>query len=98
MVLLRELVGIQLRSTRLAQGRTLRDVSASANVALGYLSELERGHKEASSELLAAICVALAVPLSEVIQRASEAAYREESQSVVRTLPLAVNDSGAAAA
>ena len=98
MVLLRELVGIQLRSTRLAQGRTLRDVSASANVALGYLSELERGHKEASSELLAAICVALAVPLSEVIQRASEAAYREESHSVVRTLPLAVNDSGAAAA
>ena len=56
MVLLRQLLGDVLRRLRLRQGRTLREVSASARVSLGYLSEVERGQKEASSELLAAIC------------------------------------------
>src|SRR5690242_4410165 len=59
MVLLRQLLGDVLRRLRLRQGRTLREVSASARVSLGYLSEVERGQKEASSELLAAICGAL---------------------------------------
>ena len=59
MQLIRELVGAQLRATRKAQGWTLRDLSANANVALGHLSEVERGRKEASSELLSAICDAL---------------------------------------
>jgi transcriptional regulator with XRE-family HTH domain len=54
------------------QGRTLRDVSTSARVSLGYLSEVERGQKEASSELLAAICGALEVPLSEVMRSVSD--------------------------
>jgi transcriptional regulator with XRE-family HTH domain len=54
------------------QGRTLRDVSSSARVSLGYLSEVERGQKEASSELLAAICGALEVPLSEVMRSVSD--------------------------
>ncbi|WP_069160231.1 helix-turn-helix domain-containing protein [Nocardia altamirensis] len=67
MTLLREAIGDSLRRARLAQNRTLREVSTSARVSLGYLSEVERGRKEASSELLAAICAALDVPLSRVL-------------------------------
>ncbi len=67
MTLLREAIGDSLRRARLAQHRTLREVSGSARVSLGYLSEVERGRKEASSELLAAICSALDVPLSRVL-------------------------------
>jgi transcriptional regulator with XRE-family HTH domain len=67
MTLLREAIGDSLRRARLAQSRTLREVSTSARVSLGYLSEIERGRKEASSELLAAICAALDVPLSRVL-------------------------------
>ena len=66
-VLLREVIGDVLRRTRTSQGRTLREVSSSARVSLGYLSEVERGRKEASSELLSAICTALDVPLSRVL-------------------------------
>ena len=67
MILVREALGSELRRRRLAQGRTLRDVSAHAKVSLGYLSEVERGEKEASSELLFAICAALGVPLSDLL-------------------------------
>ncbi|GGK41803.1 helix-turn-helix domain-containing protein [Nocardia camponoti] len=67
MTLLREAIGDSLRRARLAQHRTLREVSTSARVSLGYLSEVERGRKEASSELLAAICEALDLPLSRVL-------------------------------
>ena len=66
-VLLREVIGDVLRRARTSQGRTLREVSDSARVSLGYLSEVERGRKEASSELLGAICTALDVPLSRVL-------------------------------
>ena len=59
MTLLRTQLGNSLRSHRLRQRRTLRDVSGAARVSLGYLSEVERGQKEASSELLASICDAL---------------------------------------
>ena len=72
MVLLRQLLGDVLRRLRLRQGRTLREVSASARVSLGYLSEVERGQKEASSELLAAICGALNTPLSQVFREGSD--------------------------
>jgi transcriptional regulator with XRE-family HTH domain len=72
MVLLRQLLGDVLRRLRLRQGRTLREVSASARVSLGYLSEVERGQKEASSELLAAICGALDTPLSQVFREVSD--------------------------
>ena len=72
MVLLRRLVGDVLRRHRLRQSRTLRDVSAAARVSLGYLSEIERGRKEASSELLASICVALGVSLAEVLREVSD--------------------------
>lgn len=72
MVLLRHLLGDALRRLRLRQGRTLREVSAAARVSLGYLSEVERGQKEASSELLAAICTALETPLSQVLREVSD--------------------------
>lgn len=76
MVVLRQVVGDELRRRRINQGRTLRDVSTSARVSLGYLSEVERGQKEASSELLAAICGALEVPLSEVMRSVSDGVAR----------------------
>ena len=79
MVLVRGLLGDVLRRKRLRQGRTLREVSAYARVSLGYLSEVERGQKEASSELLAAICTALDVPLSMVFAEVSEDLAREEA-------------------
>lgn len=67
MVLLRREMGDVLREERQHQGRTLREVSASASVSLGYLSEVERGEKEASSELLASICKALDLPMSQML-------------------------------
>ncbi|MEV6595328.1 helix-turn-helix transcriptional regulator [Actinoplanes sp. NPDC051346] len=71
MVLLRRVIGDALRARRQGQHRTLREVSTAANVSLGYLSEIERGQKEASSELLAAICEALGARLSEVLGEVS---------------------------
>ena len=84
-VLVRELLGASLREERVTQGRTLREVSKAARVSLGYLSEVERGQKEASSELLASICSALDLPLSIVLNVVSEkmAAYEK-----VTALPM----------
>ena len=81
MVLLRHLLGDALRRLRLRQGRTLREVSASARVSLGYLSEVERGRKEASSELLASICGALGAPLSQLLREVSDNFALAELQS-----------------
>ncbi|MGV9762294.1 helix-turn-helix domain-containing protein [Micromonospora tulbaghiae] len=72
MVLLRRVIGDALRARRQGQHRTLRDVSSAANVSLGYLSEIERGQKEPSSELLAAICDALGARLSELLREVSD--------------------------
>lgn len=79
--LLREVIGDVLRRARVEQGRTLREVSDSARVSLGYLSEVERGRKEASSELLSAICGALEVPLSRVLSTAGDELAVEESRA-----------------
>lgn len=68
MMLLREAIGERLRRTRTSQQRTLREVSRVARVSLGYLSEVERGRKEPSSELLASICDALDLPLDELVR------------------------------
>src|ERR1700753_1470068 len=78
MAVLRQIVGETLRAVRLRQRRTLREVSSSARVSLGYLSEVERGQKEPSSELLAAICGALDVELSELFREVTDTLYREE--------------------
>jgi transcriptional regulator with XRE-family HTH domain len=81
MVLLRQMLGDALRRLRLRQGRTLREVSAAARVSLGYLSEVERGQKEASSELLASICGALGAPLSQVLREVSDSFALAELQN-----------------
>jgi transcriptional regulator with XRE-family HTH domain len=87
MTLLREAIGDSLRRSRIAQSRTLREVSTSARVSLGYLSEVERGRKEASSELLAAICQALDVPLSEVLSDVSIAMAKQDSVAPAQAAP-----------
>jgi len=76
-VLMREAIGGTLRRARTARRRTLRDVSRRARVSLGYLSEVERGRKEPSSELLAAICEALDIALSDLLSEAAEAIAAE---------------------
>jgi transcriptional regulator with XRE-family HTH domain len=76
--LLREVIGDVLRRARISQGRTLREVSDAARVSLGYLSEVERGRKEASSELLSAICDALSLPLSELLVDAGDNIARHQ--------------------
>ncbi len=78
MILLRRVIGDALRARRQAQHRTLREVSTAANVSLGYLSEIERGQKEASSELLAAVCDALGARLSELLHEVSSTVASSE--------------------
>jgi transcriptional regulator with XRE-family HTH domain len=91
-VLLREELGDVLRGARRKQGRTLRDVSSAAKVSLGYLSEVERGQKEASSELLASICEALDLPMSSVLRSVSDRVAAAEALAV--TLELTSRQAG----
>ncbi|QIG43587.1 helix-turn-helix transcriptional regulator [Nocardioides anomalus] len=79
MVLFRRLLGDVLRAQRMRRGMTLREVSAEARVSLGYISEIERGQKEASSELLSSLCSALDLPLSVVLREVSDLVALEES-------------------
>jgi len=88
MILLRRELGDVLREHRQAQGRTLREVSSSAAVSLGYLSEVERGEKEASSELLASICGALHLPMSQMLIHVSSRVA--ESEAVGAPVALSV--------
>jgi transcriptional regulator with XRE-family HTH domain len=81
-VLLREAIGDRLRHARTNQRRTLRDISRAARVSLGYLSEVERGQKEASSELLASICEALELPLGELLTNVAADVSALESVTV----------------
>ncbi len=90
MVIFRRLLGEVLRTQRMRQGRTLRQLSADARVSLGYISEIERGQKEASSELLASICAALDVPLSEILSEVSDAVALEEAALDIGSTPLAI--------
>ncbi|HLS14121.1 MAG TPA: helix-turn-helix domain-containing protein [Beutenbergiaceae bacterium] len=87
MMLLRQEIGDVLRHARQRQGRTLREVSSAARVSLGYLSEVERGQKEASSELLSSICVALQVPLSVVLREVSDRIALAEGIAIPDTIP-----------
>ena len=89
MVLVRQEIGDVLRDFRLQKGRTLRQVASKASVALGYLSEVERGQKEASSELLAALCEALDVPLSGVLREVSDQVALEELEIAALETPTA---------
>ncbi|WP_370248155.1 helix-turn-helix domain-containing protein [Nocardioides sp.] len=85
MVLFRRSLGDVLRERRLERGLTLREVSAEARVSLGYISEIERGQKEASSELLASLCGALELPLSQVLREVSDAVALEEAAAAGAT-------------
>ena len=89
MVLFRRLLGEVLRAARMQRGMTLRDLSAEARVSLGYISEIERGQKEASSELLASLCQAMDLPLSEVLRDVADAVALEEiAQGVVTSTAI----------
>ncbi len=92
MVLLRQEIGDVLRDARREQGRTLREVSSIARVSLGYLSEVERGQKEASSELLASICGALEVPLSSMLHQVSRRVASAEGRSAAAVDGICVDD------
>ena len=95
-VLLREAIGDRLRHTRTNQRRTLREVSRAARVSLGYLSEVERGRKEASSELLAAICDALELPLSQLLHKvASDMGAMDSVPAVPEPVEAESGDRGA---
>lgn len=87
MPVLREEIGYVLRDVRQRQGRTLREVSHDARVSLGYLSEVERGQKEASSELLSAITAALDIPLSVMLREVSDRIAVEEAVQIPDTIP-----------
>ena len=87
MVVLRREIGDVLRDARQRQGRTLREVSSAARVSLGYLSEVERGQKEASSELLHSICEALDLPLSLVLREVSDRVAVAEGLTIPDTVP-----------
>lgn len=98
MILLREELGEVLREARTSQGRTLRQVSSQASISLGYLSELERGEKEASSELLASVCTALGVPLSGILAEVATRVARAEERSAPVVLPVGESRVSASAA
>jgi transcriptional regulator with XRE-family HTH domain len=82
--LLRTMMGGVLRRIRLAQGRTLADVARAARVSMPYLSELERGRKEASSEVLAAICAALRIDLSDLLAEVGRELAGQRPAQVIR--------------
>ncbi len=87
MVVLRREIGDVLRDVRQRQGRTLREVSSDARVSLGYLSEVERGQKEASSELLSSICSALELPMSVILREVSDRVAVAEGLTIPDTVP-----------
>ncbi|MCQ9367698.1 helix-turn-helix domain-containing protein [Brevibacterium sp. 50QC2O2] len=87
MTLVRTEIGDTLRAARQRQHRTLRDVSTGASVSLGYLSEIERGQKEASSELLASICGALDMPLSHMLREVADRVALSEGVDIPDTIP-----------
>lgn len=94
MVLVRQELGDVLRDVRLQKGRTLRQVAGEASVALGYLSEVERGQKEASSEILASVAEALDTPLSVILREVGDrlAVLEGLEAELTRTVPDTVPD------
>lgn len=88
MILVRQEIGDVLRDFRLQKGRTLRQVASKASVALGYLSEVERGQKEASSEILASVADALETPISVIMREVGDRlAIIEGIESFSDTVP-----------
>lgn len=92
MILVRQEIGDVLRDYRLQKGRTLRQVASKASVALGYLSEVERGQKEASSEILAAVADALDTPISQIMREVGDRLAVIEGIDPTRAIPDTVPD------
>ena len=89
-ILIRKAMGETLRTLRLEAGMTLREVSVASMVSRGYLSEIERGCKEASSEVLFSITRALGSSLSGVLLLVSEkVAEQEGATAAPRRVALA---------
>ncbi|GAB3813961.1 hypothetical protein GCM10028820_09270 [Tessaracoccus terricola] len=80
-ILIRKVMGETLRELRMGASMTLREVSVASMVSLGYLSEIERGHKEASSEVLFSISAALGVTLSDLLAMVSDKIAEIESET-----------------
>lgn len=97
MVLVRHEIGDVLRDFRQRKGHTLRQVASRASVALGYLSEVERGQKEASSEILASVAEALDTPISVIMREVADRLALSEGVTIPDTVPdefmVAFNDS-----
>ena len=93
MVLVRHEIGEVLRDIRMSKRQTLRQVAARAAVALGYLSEIERGQKEVSSELLFSIAEALDVPISQIMREVSDRLAIAEGTNFPDTIPAELFDS-----
>src|SRR3954470_2399435 len=95
-LLFRSSLGDVLRAERMRQGMTLRELSSEARISLGYISEIERGQKEASSELLSSLCEALDVPLSAVLREVSDTVAVEEqrllAEAAVERVPAGRGD------
>ena len=94
--LLRDVFGRLLRRARTAQGRTLADVAAEAGVSMPYLSEVERGRKEASSEVLEAVCRALGSSTTELVGAAHRELAQVTTLHTVRPLPDRARSTGPA--
>ncbi|GAB3606773.1 helix-turn-helix transcriptional regulator [Conyzicola nivalis] len=92
MVLVRQEIGDVLRDFRLQKGRTLRQVASKASVALGYLSEVERGQKEASSEILASVADALETPISVIMREVGDRLAIIEGVNLGTTIPDTLPD------
>ena len=89
---LRQAIGEVLRDVRQRQGRTLREVSQRARVSLRYLSEVERGQKEASSELLAWICQALDIPMYQMLREVADSMAVAEGVQIPDTVPAELSE------
>ena len=92
MILVRQEIGDVLRDFRLQKGRTLRQVASKASVALGYLSEVERGQKEASSEILASVADALDTPISVIMREVGDRLAVIEGLNSINTIPDTLPD------
>lgn len=88
-IVLRRVLGGELRRHRLARGMTLKQVGSAASVSHAYISEVERGEKEASSEMLAAICAAMQVPMSQLLRDVSDEVASLESTDPQPTVAAA---------
>lgn len=95
--LLRELLGEVLRRKRSERGRTLREVAETARVSLAYISEVERGQKEASSEILGAVCQALGITILELVSAAAGelSAQRTVAVTELRSRPISTPSANA---